>query len=273
MAVLGTRKLTPEQEDAICERYARGERTGVLAASLSASAWTIRETLARRGVARIACGGTWRRHGVPFREDYFSKIDTHDKAYWLGFLHADGHVSTQNQVRLSLGTVADAPHVGCFLRAIGLSRRPLSYEYPHLRRNWFIGVVGSARMSADLNALGVVTNARVWPILDPVYEGSFCLGLFDGDGSWMRDARCRITASFVAAPAYAADFADAVERGTGLRATPKPYHPKVSYVRYANQDAVGTLASWLYAHCETFLPRKRQRVERWIGTGAHQCPV
>lgn len=272
MPSAGFRKLSPDQEQAICVRYNDGARSSVLAAEHGVSTWTIRQTLVRHEVTRIGEGAAWKRRAEPCREDFFALIDTPEKAYWLGFLHADGCVSKQKQVRLALGHEADASHVGCFLSALGLTRAPLAYNYPRLKKKCFIGAIGSAQMAADLYVLGVSSGRRTWPRIAFGLQSAFCLGLFDGDGSWMMARNGRICASFVAPPDYAEEFALTIRTHTGLLTTPKPYHPKVSYVRYANQDAAATLARWLYSACDIYLPRKRKRVERWVGIGAHQCP-
>lgn len=274
MPAPGARKLTSEQEDAVCAGYAAGTRSGLLADQFGVSGWTVRATLARRGIQRGRCGASWRRKLHPFSEDYFARIDTPQKAYWLGFLHADGCIANGVDVRLSLGHVEDGPHVGCFLRSIGLTRPYLTYHYPHLNKRAYVGIARSAEMAADLNRLGIATGKRTWPEIDEALEGAFCLGLFDGDGSWMKSRAGRIIASFVADPVFAGEFAAAVRRHTGFEATPKPYHPKVSYVRYSSDGAVGALAHWFYSSGATvYLPRKRRRVERWVGAGDHRCPV
>lgn len=47
-----------------------------------------------------------------FNENYFDVIDTSEKAYWLGFLYADGAVSSgsKNTVELSL-KASDVKHL------------------------------------------------------------------------------------------------------------------------------------------------------------------
>ena len=51
-------------------------------------------------------------HGkVPFNECSFDTIDTEEKAYWLGFMYADGYISSKNnQIGLSLA-VKDIEHL------------------------------------------------------------------------------------------------------------------------------------------------------------------
>lgn len=70
----------------------------------------------------------------PFKNRYiFENIDNEEKAYWLGFLYADGSVgSTDNRVELGLSEV-DKNHIEKFKQFIGLdnkvSYRPKSKSY------------------------------------------------------------------------------------------------------------------------------------------------
>jgi hypothetical protein len=50
-------------------------------------------------------------------ESYFNVIDSEEKAYWLGFLTADGNLGKDNAIRLELKN-GDAVHVVRFARAI-----------------------------------------------------------------------------------------------------------------------------------------------------------
>lgn len=64
--------------------------------------------LSKRAVQRVmkeAGVNTRRRNRYTLDEDYFDVIDTPEKAYWLGFLYADGYVvSTVTREYTSLAT-------------------------------------------------------------------------------------------------------------------------------------------------------------------------
>jgi hypothetical protein len=77
------KKTDPETEARVVRAYCTG---------LSAP-----EVALRCGVFRLTVYNILKRHGVARRhathsvtEDYFAAIDTEEKAYWLGFLAADG---------------------------------------------------------------------------------------------------------------------------------------------------------------------------------------
>lgn len=62
-------------------------------------------------------------HGkVPFKENIFDVIDTEEKAYWLGFMYADGYITAKgNQVGLSL-SIKDIDHLRKFNKFLDYSK-------------------------------------------------------------------------------------------------------------------------------------------------------
>lgn len=76
----------------------------------------------------------------PFDNKFiFDKIDNEEKAYWLGFLYADGSVgSTDNRVELGLAE-KDYNHLVKFKNFIGLdnniSYRPQTKSYRYSFKN------------------------------------------------------------------------------------------------------------------------------------------
>ena len=49
--------------------------------------------------------------------NFFTNIDTEEKAYWLGFMYADGYVGLKNEIELTL-QIRDANHIQKFKKAL-----------------------------------------------------------------------------------------------------------------------------------------------------------
>lgn len=127
------------------------------------------------------------------RDDYFSAIDTDDKAYWLGLIYADGSVlvrsTGQKTFSMSLSVRDEA-----ILHRLAMcleSNQPIkryvsngnhmvkSVEYSRL-------LITSDRLVDDLINQGVIqnkTNILKPPTLDTHLIRHFIRGYMDGDGS------------------------------------------------------------------------------------------
>ena len=113
-------------------------------------------------------------------ENVFNKIDTEEKAYWLGFLFADGYnQETRGQIRLTLHK-KDKEILEKFCKFLETDR-PISEL-----RNFFCDVsINSQIMSQDLTKLGCVQNKTLilkYPNIDESLQKHFIRGYFDGDG-------------------------------------------------------------------------------------------
>jgi hypothetical protein len=120
-------------------------------------------------------------------EDYFENIDTQEKAYWLGFMFADGNVSIQPSGRKAINiSQKEAGHPASFLRCIDST-----YEAWRCTKGdyeWYRAQVYSEKMFADLVSHGCVPAKSL--ILDgpigvpPELENHFIRGYNDGDGGF-----------------------------------------------------------------------------------------
>lgn len=120
-------------------------------------------------------------------QDYFKYIDTPEKAYWLGFIYADGCIIKNKESytnSLSIGLAKkDAPHLQKFLNAIS-SPRPIYYY----QNNASI-IIKNINIVNDLTLKGL-TPKKSLTIQFPSEEAVpnkliryFILGYFDGDGT------------------------------------------------------------------------------------------
>lgn len=129
-----------------------------------------------------------------YNEDYFKKIDTAEKAYWLGFLYADGCITRfyrgdklkSMSLELTLKD-EDCEHLVKFKSAlesnVPIQHRVIAKKYKADRM-----VINSTKMCRDLIKLGCTPTKSLtleFPNKDIVpleFESDFIRGYFDGDG-------------------------------------------------------------------------------------------
>lgn len=130
-----------------------------------------------------------RRYNV--NHNYFNSIDTEDKAYWLGFIYADGYIMARDNSRYVGIAISSTDYnhlvkfnnninstypIHTYIQTSGYSNNS---EYCRL-------IVTSDNMYNDLVKQGVVehkTNILKPPQLDYSLIRHFIRGYFDGDGS------------------------------------------------------------------------------------------
>jgi len=131
------------------------------------------------------------------REDFFDKIDTQEKAYFLGLLYADGCNSTEaNLVRITL-TKNDKDILEKLSSLVYPNNdRPLGFQpgrintfnsKQHKTKDSYVLRISNEKISQRLNQLGVTKNKTkivTFPnFLNDILIPHFIRGYFDGDGS------------------------------------------------------------------------------------------
>lgn len=122
------------------------------------------------------------------KEDIFKEIDTEEKAYWLGFLAADGCVAG-NYIILTLQE-KDKEHVEKFkqfLQADSIKILTRTRKNKYETNNYYTFSIGCKEMAQDLKNKGIVEHKSL--VLKPpigLIPEKFYLdwirGYFDGDG-------------------------------------------------------------------------------------------
>lgn len=124
-------------------------------------------------------------------DNYFDNINTEEKAYWLGFLFADGCIherSGQNRISLVLA-IKDKKHLEKFKKAISFEGPIIDYAK---KSGKFLGLVHSylritsQKLSDSLSNLGCVPRKSLilkFPKINDDLKHHFIRGYFDGDGS------------------------------------------------------------------------------------------
>jgi len=116
--------------------------------------------------------------------DYFHTIDSDEKAYWLGFIAADGTVDDRPR-RYSL-TIDLQPRDLHWLQRLRDTIAPGSTITQHGERS-FSFTIGSKELVTDIVRLGIKPRKSynlTWPAVPEQFAIAFLLGYFDGDGSF-----------------------------------------------------------------------------------------
>lgn len=130
----------------------------------------------------------------------FSTIDTEEKAYWLGFLAADGcittHKSGNNYIKLSLA-IKDKKHLEKFKSFLNVNNKISTYktgssQTSEKKYECCEIKIGSNSMAADLAVYGIVprkSHIMKFPKLPKELVRHYIRGMWDGDGSVLYAAR------------------------------------------------------------------------------------
>lgn len=178
------RKVTKEQTNEIIRLYRGGERIASISRMFPLSETGVFNLLKREGVYKQRSN---RKYSV--NESFFKKIDTEAKAYWLGFISADGHVG-KYIVSIQLG-IKDKEHLKKF-------RLSINSTHPVIERNGQCNTpvarisIGSKKLVTFLRKLGLDSNKtfNIKPcssVPDNLVR-HYWRGLVDGDG-WILERK------------------------------------------------------------------------------------
>ena len=175
---------TDEQVAYIIDKYVNENYSlKQLGKEFGCSYGTIRNLLNKH---HIASRGN--KQGYPRNEFYFNKIDTPEKAYWLGFLYADGCTHNgSSEVSIQL---TDKEHIEKFKQAIGAINHKIVEIHDTRGENaktLYMFSIKDKQLHADLCKWGCVPNKTFLinkiPNIPRDYVSHFLRGYFDGDGS------------------------------------------------------------------------------------------
>ena len=121
-----------------------------------------------------------------YNRDYFETIDSEEKAYWLGFIAADGNVATKmNSMRINLNEI-DRDHLKKFKKSIE-GNQPIKDSIREKNHSVYIDM-NSNKVCRDLLKYGVTPRKSLtldinFDLIPDNLIHHFIRGYFDGDGS------------------------------------------------------------------------------------------
>lgn len=203
------------------------------------------------------------KQGYPRNEFYFNKIDTPEKAYWLGFLYADGCVKTNtNEISMQ---ITDKEHCEKFKQAIGAINHKITIiddkRFQNAKTIYGIAI-RDKQLHSDLEKWGCVpqksTKIEKIPNIPRDYVSHFIRGYFDGDGSlhYLKGTN-NFRISFVGTKEFLADIQKEIQTNVSISR-----HSENSYmVQIAGRRQVERILNYIYQKSEekTRLDRKYEK--------------
>lgn len=196
--------------------------------------------------------------------NFFEVIDTEEKAYWLGFLTADGYVSNGNNIELALAEV-DKEHVEKFKKSIE-SEHAISKKTSTLNGSTFHSYrisIKDTQIANDLRMYGL-TNNKSYDAYIPIENipkelmRHYIRGLFDGDGSIYQGANglniSIVSGSFQMKDDITNIIKEYLNLDLSFRISRNLYE-----VRLFSRKNVQTFLEWLYKDSTIYLNRKHNK--------------
>ena len=205
--------------------------------------------------------------------NYFNNIDSHEKAYWLGFIYADGYISNVNNYKKIGITLSykDIDHIQKFKTCIHATYPIRTY---HSNDNTYNQnciyskiIISNSQMYDALLEHGVFehkTNILQKPNIDPQYFNSFILGYFDGDGSiYINNGRSPFySISIVGTDAILKFIHNVFVKNhlthKQLKLEKRKKNQTVSYIRYGGNILVSNIMHFLYCNIDCSIPLQRK---------------
>lgn len=175
------RVFTEDDERCIVESYLKLKNLAVLRKKFHTTVKEIKNILAKHEIYSGV-------RTVKLNESYFQEINSPEKAYWLGFIVADGCLHKE-KTKLSFN-VKDSDILYKFRQAIDSEHHIKYSEYFDKRTtkkySRYSLQVTSTKFCNYLRSIGIDENKSknfLFPNIPTLYYNHFIRGMFDGDGS------------------------------------------------------------------------------------------
>lgn len=173
-----------EIEDKIVKMYTEDKISGCkISKELDISLYTVYSVLESKNIKRRSNSINSKKYKC--NDNFFNIIDTEEKAYWLGFMYADGYIiSDRDAIGLSL-SAEDINHLEKFLASLNANNKISRYTN-NINREYARVIIYSNKLKNDLISHGCLENKTfklVFPNIDGNLIRHFIRGYFDGDGS------------------------------------------------------------------------------------------
>ena len=254
------KRVTPKESEIMIEAYERG-LSGKEAAAICGKA-----TRTFYGVLRRAGKEARPIRKYSLDESFFDVIDSEEKAYWLGFISADGCV-TKNSIVIEISD-KDEEHLEKLL--VSLKSNYNIYEREVEKSDGihrYVSVsINSKKMVNSLYKLGVSErkSLTIKPPLDKLngLDVHYWRGVFDGDGgmTFPRETQGKGAGAISVYLVGSYDMVDSFSKFISNKIETKAQtrkHESIFRVTYSGNALPKKVIKYMYSNSSIFLDRKK----------------
>lgn len=214
-------------------------------------------------------------HKLPVDSDFFHTIDTEDKAYWLGFMYADGYITKRGK-RMTMGVSlqdSDSDHLESFKKSLHSEHKIGHYVNTsgcskNIGSPYCSLTIVDSQLVSDLERHGVFYNKSKilqFPTSDVVPNKllhHFIRGYFDGDGSVYGSVKAPC-ASFDGTESFMGQLLETLRKPLGTNAHIHKDH-SIYCIKLGGRNVITKLFNYMYKDATVFLGRKKLKFEEII---------
>ena len=177
-------QTSAEIEQKIINLYTSGASSVIISKQLDTNPTTVLKIVRRYGFTPRTTKQTSKRYS--FNENFFEKIDTEEKAYWVGFILADGCISRGKDIIIALKE-DDKSHLDKFIKSIDGNNKYFIGKNNHFGGNYKLArlSIRSKKMYNDLLKWNITERKSLTinpPSIQKHLQRHFWRGVIDGDG-------------------------------------------------------------------------------------------
>lgn len=195
-----------------------------------------------------------------FNENFFDCIDTEDKAYWLGFIAADGCIfKDSGSLRLQINLKGDdIDHLNKFQNSIN-STYKISEKMIKDSRVCQLKV-NSKLMCEALISQGIIERKSLvvkMPELKDDLVRHFIRGYFDGDGCIYFNETSRVRVCFSIVGGF--DMLDSIIKSLPVDSSIRNVRNEIYEINVSKMSSIISLYDYLYKDSNVYLDRKKEK--------------
>ncbi len=200
--------------------------------------------------------------------NFFEQIDTQEKAYWLGFLFADGYNTEAYRITINLQW-GDREHLERLKLSLGSSHPIIKRIMKIKKLNEVARLdVNCRKICLDLANHGMVKAKSLvlkWPITVPTeLLRHFIRGYFDGDGCITPSKTAVGCISFCSSHSFIASLKKYLVRELDFSKNKVEDTGNAAVVRWSGREIVERFFHFIYKDATVYLPRKKEKMEKLL---------